>query len=262
MAYIVSLSFITIAWLVMIYLGERHRLFACDRFPNAAAKWFAYLWLGVFMLLLALLVTSAARNPARAADLQHTPFYSLFGLHAILIIFLAGWWLLSGRPSLGAYFNFQRGRVGEAVAAGFAVGLGGWMITITGAVIIALILTQTGLIGSDPKPSPMIGFMASLALWKKMLIVLSAMTVEELFFRSWLQKRVGLIASTTLFALAHFTLGQPLLLIGVTLISLVIGLAFYRTKDVLPGIIAHGVFDAIQLFVIIPVAFRMTGVGA
>lgn len=262
MAYILSLSFIAIVWLVMIYLGERHRLFACDRFPNAAAKWAAYLWLGAFMLLLAYFVTAAAQTPARAADLEHTPFYALFGIHFILIIFLAVWWLLSGRPHLAEFFNIQRGRTGEAVAAGMAVGIGGWIITITGAVIIALILKETGVLGSDPQPSPMIGYMAALALWKKILIVLSAMTVEELFFRSWLQKRAGLIASTVLFALAHFTLGQPLLLIGVTLISLVIGITFYRTKNVVPGIIAHGVFDAIQLFVIIPVAFRMTGMGA
>ena len=98
------------------------------------------------------------------------------------------------------------------------------------------------------------------AIWKKALLVLSAMTVEEAFFRAWLQKRLGLIASTTLFAMAHFTLGQPILLIGVTVISLVIGLTFYRTKNILPGVIAHGVFDAVQLFVIIPIAFKVAGV--
>jgi len=102
--------------------------------------------------------------------------------------------------------------------------------------------------------------MAAMPWWKKALLVLSAMTVEEAFFRAWLQKRIGLIASTTLFALAHFTLGQPLLLIGVALISLVIGFTFYRTKNVLPGVVAHGVFDAVQLFVIIPIAFQVAGV--
>ncbi|MCU1246666.1 MAG: hypothetical protein JWN02_2576, partial [Acidobacteria bacterium] len=100
-----------------------------------------------------------------------------------------------------------------------------------------------------------------LPVWKKCLIVLSAMTVEEAFFRGWLQKRVGLIASTVLFALAHSGLGQPFLLIGVALISLVIGFTFYRTKNLVPGIIAHGVFDAVQLFVIIPIAFKASGLG-
>jgi membrane protease YdiL (CAAX protease family) len=41
----------------------------------------------------------------------------------------------------------------------------------------------------------------------------------------------------------------------------VIGVTFYRTKNVLPGIIAHGVFDAIQLFVIVPIAVKMMGIG-
>ena len=102
---------------------------------------------------------------------------------------------------------------------------------------------------------------ANLALWKKVVIVLSAMTIEEFFFRSFLQKRIGLIASTLLFALAHFTYGNPLMLIGVTVISLVIAITFYRTKNVVPGILAHGVFDAIQLFVIVPIAVKMMGLG-
>ena len=108
----------------------------------------------------------------------------------------------------------------------------------------------------------MIAGMAALPLWKKAVVVLSAMMVEAAFFRGWLQKRVGLLASTILFALAHSGFGQPLLLIGVFIISLVIGFTFYRTKNLLPGVIAHGVFDGIQLFVVIPVLFRMMGLGA
>ena len=107
----------------------------------------------------------------------------------------------------------------------------------------------------------MIAWMAALPLWKKGLIVFSAMTVEEAFFRGWLQKRIGLIASTVLFSLAHSGLGQPLLLIGVSIISLVIGFTFYRTKNLIPGIIAHGIFDAVQIFVLIPIVFKMTGMG-
>jgi len=94
------------------------------------------------------------------------------------------------------------------------------------------------------------------------LAAAEAMTIEEAFFRGWLQKRIGVIASTALFALAHSGLGQPFLLIGVSVISLVIGFTFYRTRNLIPGIIAHGIFDAVQLFVIIPVVFKMSGMGA
>ena len=260
MIYAITLGGMALVWLAIVLLNEKHNLLSCDRFPSPAAKYFAYAWLGIFLLLMAVLVTGAALNPARAADLKHTPFYSLFGIHAVLIVFLLGWWVASGRPHLTEFLNFQRGRTGEAVMIGFAVGIGGWIFTLGMALMVALILRAVGLLPEDAQPSPMIGFMAAMAWWKKILIVLSAMTVEEFFFRSWLQKRVGLIASTLLFALAHFTLGQPLLLIGVTTISLVIGFTFYRTKNVLPGIVAHGVFDAVQLFVIIPIAFKLTGI--
>lgn len=257
-AYAFAAVLMTSVWMTIIYLNETRNLLSCDHFKTVGMKFFAYGWLGLFLLLLGVLVANAAKNPVRASDLARTPFYALFSLHAILVMFLIGWWLSTGRPPLREFFNIQRGRSGEAVLIGLAVGIGGWIFTLVVAFAIALLLNASGLI-DDPKPSPVIGFMAALPVWKKAILVLSAMTVEEAFFRAWMQKRIGLIASTTLFAMAHFTLGQPLLLIGVSVISLVIGFTFYRTKNVLPGVVAHGVFDAVQLFVIIPIAFKVTG---
>ncbi|HEX8618970.1 MAG TPA: type II CAAX endopeptidase family protein [Thermoanaerobaculia bacterium] len=259
MHYAISGGFVLLVWGAIVFLNERHNLLSCDRFPSAAAKWFAYLWLGAFMVLLALMVTGSALSPATPKQLEKTPFYGLFVIHAVLIVFLAGWWLASGRPALREFLNIRHERPAEVVAIGTAVGVGGWIVTLTTAALFALALRGVGAIDTPAEPPAMIGWMANLALWKKALIVLSAMTVEEAFFRSFLQKRVGLIASTILFSLAHFTYGNPLLLIGVTIVSLVIGITFYRTKNVLPGVIAHGVFDAIQLFVIVPFAVRALG---
>ena len=259
MAYEFAGILMTVVWMAIIYLNETRNLLSCDRFKTVGMKFFGYGWMGLFLLLLGVLVANAAKNPARASDLARTPFYALFSLHAILIMFLIGWWLATSRPPLREFLNIQRGNQGEAVLTGLAVGVGGWIFTIVVGVAIAALLSAAGLI-DNPKPSPVIGFMASMPWWKKAILVLSAMTVEEAFFRAWLQKRIGLIASTTLFALAHFTLGQPLLLIGIAVISLVIGFTFYRTKNVLPGVVAHGVFDAVQLFVIIPIAFQVAGV--
>jgi len=248
-------------WVTLIYLNERYQLFSSDRFSSATTKWIAYVWLGLFLFLLTFLVAASSMRPATARDLSRVPFYSLFTLHAILLIFLLGWWFLTLRPPVRTFLNIPRERTGEAVMTGFAVGVGGWIVTIAFALVIGLLLAASGLIPKNPQPSPMIGWMAALPLWKKATIVCSAMTIEEAFFRGWLQKRIGLFASTALFALAHSGLGQPLLLIGVTIISLIIGFTFYRTKNLLPGVIAHGIFDAVQLFVIIPVVFRMTGLG-
>lgn len=261
-AFILPVAFIAVVWFGLVYANERYNLFSVDRFPSNTVKWAAYLWVGALLLTLATLIVASALHPASAKELAIVPFYSLFTLHAILIVFLAGWWLLTQRPPIMTFLNIQRQRAGEAVMTGFAVGVGGWIGTILLALAIALVLTATGLIPKNPQPSPMIGWMAALPIWKKGAIVFSAMTVEEAFFRGWLQKRVGVIASTFLFALAHSGLGQPLLLIGVAIISLVIGFTFYRTKNLIPGIIAHGVFDGVQLFVVIPIVFKMTGIGS
>jgi membrane protease YdiL (CAAX protease family) len=261
MPYVLSTALVTLVWLAIVYLNERHGLLSCARFPSAAAKWFAYVWLGAFLILLALLVTQSALSPVTSKQLAAIPFYSLFLMHAILIVFLAGWWAVSGMPDIREFLNIRHERPAEVAALGLAVGVGGWVITIVTAMIVALILRATGLLTEPTGPPAMIGWMAALPVWKKALIVLSAMTIEEAFFRSFLQKRIGLVASTILFALAHFTYGNPLLLIGVTVVSVVIGVAFWRTKNILPGVVAHGVFDAIQLFVIVPFAVKMIGAG-
>lgn len=257
--YVFSLALVFVVWAAIVWLNERHGLLRCDRFPSAAAKWFAYLWLGGFLVFVALLVTGSALKPATSGQLSTAPFYSVFAMHAILMVFLAGWWLASGRPALREFLNIRTERPLEVLSVGTAAGVGGWMFTLATAMVVALLLQATGAIDEPPPPPAMIGWLAALPVWKKALIVLSAMTVEEFFFRSFLQKRIGLIASTILFALAHFTYGNPLLLIGVTLISIIIGIVFYRTRNVLPGVIAHGVFDAIQIFVIVPMALRVLG---
>jgi len=259
--YAFPLLFIAVVYAAMIVLNERYRLFAADRFPTPAAKAAAYVWLGLLMFGLVVLIVGSALHTPTARELARIPFYSLFSLHAILVVFLAGWWLLTGRPPLRDFLTLRGGRGGEMLLTGFAVGVGGWIVTIIMAVLIAAILSATGLLPKPGQPPPMIAWMAALPLWKKALVVLSAMTIEEAFFRGWLQTRVGLLASTMLFALAHSGFGQPFLLIGVALISLIIGVTFYRTKSLLPGIVAHGIFDAVQLFVVIPVLFRMMGMG-
>lgn len=261
MSYIVSSGFVLVVWLAIVILNERWNLLSCDRFPHPALKWIAYLWLGGFMWLLAIMVASSARAAATVRDLKDLPFIQIFTMQGILLGFVVGWWLLSGMPPLREFLNIRHEKPAEVVAIGVATGVGGWVFTLVTAAVIVLILQALGLFKQAPEPPALIGYMVRLAWWQKALIILSAMTVEEFFFRSFLQKRIGLVASTVLFALAHYSYGNPLMLIGVTIVSLVIGIVFWRTKNVLPGIIAHGVFDAIQLFVIVPIAVKVAGLG-
>jgi membrane protease YdiL (CAAX protease family) len=259
MLYLPLLAMLVIVAVIAVLDSRYGLLRATDRFSSSGMRGVALVWLALWMLVIAYLVTGSSRRVPTREQLAKTPFYQLFGMHALLIIFLVVWWLLSGRPNWLAYLNIQRQKVGDAILAGCAVGLGGWVLTLIVAVVIGAILQASGVMPKNPQMPPMIGWLVSLPAWKKGLVVLSAMTIEEAFFRGWLQKRVGLIASTILFALAHAGLGQPLLMIGVSIISLIIGFTFYRTKNLIPGVIAHGIFDAIQLFVTIPIIYNIAG---
>lgn len=239
----------------IILLNERFNLLSQDRFPAPAAKFVAYLWLLAFLIVFAESVAGSSQSAPTPDELKGIPFWSVFVLHAVLIVFLAGWWALTSRPRVSEYLNF-RGETVRGALLGVAVGVGGWALTIAIALSIGLVLTSAGLMPHDLKPSPMIPWLAAMPVSKKILIVLSAMTIEEFFFRGWLQKRIGLVASTLLFAVGHAGYGQPFMLIGILVISFVIGITFYKTKNLVPCIVAHGVFDSIQLFLIVPFALK------
>ncbi|HEY8131822.1 MAG TPA: hypothetical protein VII12_08005, partial [Thermoanaerobaculia bacterium] len=136
-AFILPLVFIVLVWVGMIYMNERYALFSIDQFSSPAIKWVAYAWLGVFLFMLTFLIVGSSLHPPTSKDLARVPFYSLFTLHAILLLFLIGWWLLTRRPPIGRFLNVPRERVGEAIMTGFAVGVGGWIVTIMLALAVA-----------------------------------------------------------------------------------------------------------------------------
>ena len=80
---------------------------------------------------------------------------------------------------------------------------------------------------------------------------------EELFFRGFLQPRVGIPLSTALFALAHLSYDQPAMLVGITLLSLAFAFIVRWRQNVWAAVVAHAVFDAIQLIFVIPWALRL-----
>ena len=63
---------------------------------------------------------------------------------------------------------------------------------------------------------------------------------------------MGVLVSTALFALAHLGYGQPFMLVGVTLLSLLYAELRRRRGSVWAPIAAHAIFDLVQLLVVVP----------
>lgn len=197
-------------------------------------------------------------------DYSAVPVWQLFLVHAVLVAALAGWWAAgyAGRGEApGARAADQLGLATRAIGAelglGVVFGIGAWFAVLATVVLVALGVAAVG--GGDllPKTPPAaIPWLAGQPLALRLGLALSAGVVEELFFRGLLQPRIGIAASTAMFALAHLAYDQPFLLVGVTLLSVVYGLLVRWRQNLWAAITAHFLFDAIQLAIVIPAVLR------
>ena len=184
-------------------------------------------------------------------------FPTLFAGHVLLAGFLCAWWSLRGDLSIFKFLSLSSAQLGDKLRHGVRAGCGGWILTVMVTSASAGLVAATGWMSEPTQIPPVMLWLAELPFLYKLVIVLVAMTVEEAFFRGFLQPRFGLIISSALFAMSHFNYGLPFMIVGVFTISLVIGRAFERSGDLLPCIIAHGIFDSVQLLIILPWAVRM-----
>ena len=212
------------------------------------------------VLVLTIAIPFAAGTAGTKPEVQQLSLVSVFAVHAILVFFLACYYALSGRRSLAEFLKLKSERPGADLSAGLWIGVAGWILTILTATAIVLLWYLISRRGPEesasPSVSPMITWLVSRPIWVRIAIVVSAMVVEELFFRSFLQTRVGPVASTLMFTAAHGVYGQPLMLVGILVISTVLSITFAKYRNVLPCIVAHGVFDSIQMFIVIPLLLR------
>jgi membrane protease YdiL (CAAX protease family) len=204
---------------------------------------------------------------------QEIPPAQLFALHVIFIAGILAWFLLGfgnavtpGRgllAVLGRQLGFFTPRPAREAAIGLGLGLLAWPALIACLLLVAGLLFAFGgenLLPHDPPA--LVVWIAGLPIWLKVAVALSAGVVEEVFFRGFLQPRVGIGVSTLLFALAHLSYDQPFMLVGITVLSLFFsGLVWWR-QNLWPAIAAHFLFDAVQLLFLIPWALEQWPKGA
>src|SRR5437868_3227202 len=105
---VLPFAFIAAVFGGIIWFDLRYSLSRIDHLDTPGTRLAAYVWLGLFLFLVVDLVVGSAMHTPTARELATTPFYRLFGMHAILIIFLAVWWFLTKRPPLLEFLNIQR----------------------------------------------------------------------------------------------------------------------------------------------------------
>ncbi len=227
----------------------------------AAALLAGLFWIAVF----APLATIGQAPP----DLTGVAWPSLFLVHAMLLVVLVLWYFL-GFWGLGSgagsgwsrQFGLAAARPAVEIGLGAAAGVAAWLGVLAVLVILGLLITTLG--GADvlpQEPPAIVPWMVGLPVAVRLALSASAGIFEELFFRGFLQPRSGVLFSTVLFVLAHAGYQQPLMLVGVTLLSLIFAFLVRWRQSIWAAVVAHAVFDALQLTVVIPRAIDLLESG-
>ncbi|MDH3402835.1 MAG: CPBP family intramembrane metalloprotease [Acidobacteriota bacterium] len=214
----------------------------------------AVLWLGVFGAL-------ATLGAAPPADLTGTGVGVLFLLHLVFAAAIVLWYLLGFAGfrslSLPRVLGLETASLPRELLVGLGAGVGAWVVVIAVLLVVGLVIVATG--GEDAlprEPPAMIPWIAGLPIAVRLAVSLSAGFFEELFFRGFLQPRTGVALSTALFVLAHANYEQPLMLVGIALLSLIFAQLVRWRRNIWPAIVAHALFDAVQLLVVVPMALE------
>ena len=219
-------------------------------------------------------------DPLRQVSFDAVSPVQIFFFQFLLLGWLVAWWGLGFLPSRGdavggdaadsrrmlstgfSQLGLKARHVGTELSIGLAVGLIGWLAVLAAALLLGLLVTAIG--GERAlaaEPAEQIVWLASLPVGLRIAVSLAAGVTEELFFRGFLQPRVGIGASTVLFVGAHLAYGELFMLFGISLLSLFYAwLASWR-RSIWAAMAAHFLFDAIQLLVIIPAVLRVYDEG-
>lgn len=78
--------------------------------------------------------------------------------------------------------------------------------------------------------------------------------VEEIFFRGFLQRRIGLVAAAFIFAYFHIIYGSLTEIIGTFALGAILGLQYSRSKNLFSPILSHLIYDLFIVTVVFAVA--------
>ncbi|PIO06040.1 hypothetical protein COT29_02945 [Candidatus Micrarchaeota archaeon CG08_land_8_20_14_0_20_59_11] len=73
---------------------------------------------------------------------------------------------------------------------------------------------------------------------------------EELFFRAYLQKRVGVLFASLLFAAMHYGYGSSAEIVAAFTASVLIGLEMRKNRDVAACIVAHAAYNLSSIILV------------
>lgn len=187
------------------------------------------------------------------ADQQTPPitdvyFVFVFTVNTVIFILLpVGYLLLVYPRGFSAVVDEMRLRWAPMVPVWALVGVVATMAALVSIGLVLQSLIELGVIGEQPTSETVLAIKPQLNwFWIVAIPVVAALT-EEIFFRGFLQPRIGLFASSILFGIVHIGYGTVLQVVAPFLLGLLFAYLYLKTKTLWAPIAGHFAFNFVQL---------------
>ncbi len=205
--------------LALIYAGVRHGL----RAPILVEM--------VLAALAMIYVFAGAISGAIAASLIFisAPIY-YFGMLGL------------GESAIKANLGFVKSGIGK----GILLGLGAYLFAIGISLVLGIALALAGVSDSQKIADKVAAFPLEVLVFA----IIITPVAEEIFFRGFLQQKIGLIPSAMIFAAAHIAYFSVSEIAGALAIGLLLGVIFKYSKSIYAVIIAHALYNLTSILAI------------
>lgn len=127
-----------------------------------------------------------------------------------------------------------------------------FFLLFIGFILIAMIMTIiqnfTGFIINDlDKVADIISLEISASLIGFILLVGIVVFIEELFFRAFLIRKIGVLSATIIFTIFHIGYGSIAQIIGVFLLGLILAYWFKKNESILQNYLGHLLYNLVAI---------------
>lgn len=163
---------------------------------------------------------------------------------AVLLIGVPLAWTLTmygpGLQAVGIRLALRSKWPGRDLFLGLAAGV----VALVGTVFVMFVLSKL----VELPRNEVVEALGGVLSWQTVfLVALVSSTTEELFFRGFLQARIGIVPTNVLFGFAHLSYGIPMQVVLPMGLGFLFSYLTVRTRSILPATVAHFVYNLTQL---------------
>lgn len=228
-------------------LGERGHLLALFAVVVATFGVFVLGSLVPFAVQLELAVDGRAPEVSNA-EVTEATLLAAMGFNVVLLVVPVVLWVVyvSGARGWGALAAMGlRARPAPQIAGELAIGVALAILAVFALVALALGFSALG--APAPPNTRALEIGRALSLPGALAVATLAALTEEVYFRGFLQPRIGLLAQAILFGVAHISYFHALQVVATLVLGLAFGLAYRWTGSLWAPVAAHFAFNALML---------------